>query len=118
MSTATSVQEHFSLAGALLDPELSQNDQIKELLRHAEKELSLTVKLQARRAFRYAGQSVKRAHLLNDLCTGMLSAYSRLTTKWEFEDRDQEFSATEHAEYLALLTTALVPPLYKVEGSH
>jgi hypothetical protein len=118
MSTATNVQEHFSLMGELLDPELPEDDQIKELLRHAEKELNLAVKLQARWAFQYAGQSVKRAHLLNDLCTGMLSAYSRLTTKWEFEDRDQEFSATEHAEYLALLMTALLPPLYKVEGRH
>src|SRR5690348_11351564 len=99
MPTVTNVQEHFSLAGEFLDPELPEDDQIKELLRHAEKELSLAVELQAHRAFQYAGQSVKRAHQLNDLCTGMLSAYSRLTTKWEFEDRDQEFSATEHAEY-------------------
>jgi hypothetical protein len=94
MSIAMNVQEHFSLAGELLDAELPEDDQIKELLRHAEKELSLAVKLQAHRAFQYAGQSVKRAHLLNDLCTGTLSAYSGLTTKWEFEDRDQEFSAT------------------------
>jgi hypothetical protein len=117
MSTTTT-QKHFSLMGEFLDTELPEEERIAELLRHAEKELSLAVKLQTQVAFRYARHSVERAHLLNDLCTGMQSAFSRLTTKWGLEDGGKEFNPTEPAEYLALLTAALLPPLYKVEGRH
>ena len=116
--TEQSTQEHFSLMGECLDPELPEEEQIEDLLRHAEQELHLTVRLQAREAFQYARHSVERAHLLNDLCTAMQSAFSRLSMKWHCEDRGKEFNVTEHAEYLAALTTALLPPLYKVEGRH
>jgi hypothetical protein len=116
MMTEQSTQEHFSLMGKCLDPKLPEEVQIDDLLRHAEKELALTVKLQARQAFKYARQSVERADLLNDLCTALLSAFSRLPHKWQSEDRGKEFNDTEPAEYLAALTTALLPPLYKVEG--
>jgi hypothetical protein len=80
--------------------------------------LSLIVKLQAREAFPLARASVKRAHLLNDLCTAMQTAFSRLSFKWHFEGRGEECPISEDAEYLAALTTALLPPLYKVEGRH
>ena len=118
MNILPTTQKHFSLMGECLDPELPEEEQIENLLRHSEKELSLTVKLSARAAFRLARASVKRAHLLNDLCTGMLSAFNRLRDRWEAEDRDQQCDTAEHAEYLALLAKALLPPLYKVEGRH
>jgi 3-methyladenine DNA glycosylase AlkC len=116
-SDHTHVQEHFSLMGECLDPELPEENQIEALLEHAERELSLTVNLQAPEAFEYARHSVKRAHLLNDFCTAASSAFSRLSIAWLQEDSGKEFK-TEHAKYLALLTTALLPPLYKVEGRH
>jgi hypothetical protein len=104
--------------GECLDPELPDEEQIDALLRHAEKEFSLTVKLQAHEVFRQARISVKRAHLLNDLCTGIQSAFSRLSTAWHFEKRGEECPHSEHVQYLSALTTALLPPLYKVEGHH
>ena len=104
--------------GECLNPELPVEEQIEYLLQHAEKELSLSIKLQAPRVFDSARHSVKRAHVLNDFCTGMLSAFQRLTSKWHDEDRGKEFDCTEHAGYLAFLTSALLPPLYKVEGRH
>jgi hypothetical protein len=116
VNSSSTTQEHFSLMGECLD--LPEEEQIDELLGHAEKELSLIVKLQAREAFPLARASVKRAHLLNDLCTAMQTAFSRLSFKWHFEDRGEECPISEDAEYLAALTTALLPPLYKVEGRH
>jgi 3-methyladenine DNA glycosylase AlkC len=118
MSDTENFQEHFSLMGECLDPELPEEEQIDALLEHAEKELSLTVKLQAREAFQYARASVERAHLLNDLCAGIQSAFSRLSIAWLFESGGGECPISEHAEYLAAVTTALLPPLYKVEGRH
>jgi hypothetical protein len=87
MSTGIDVQEHFSLMGECLDPEVSETEQIDALLNHASEELNLVVKFQSRTIFQLAGASVKRAHLLNDLCTGIQSAFSRLSIAWEFEER-------------------------------
>ena len=42
----TATQEHFSLMGECLDPELPEEEQIAELLQHAERELRLTHLLQ------------------------------------------------------------------------
>jgi hypothetical protein len=118
LNSSSTTQKHFSLMGECLDHELPEEEQIEDLLRHAEKELSLSVKLSARAAFRLARASAKRAHVLNDLCTGVLEAFCRLREAWELEDRGEECNTAEHAEYLALLATALLPPLYKVEGRH
>ena len=115
---SNTTQEHFSLMGECLDPEVPEEKRIDELLWHAEKELSLTVNLQAPQIFGYARHSVERAHLLKDLCTAMHSAFSRLSLAWLHEDRGEEIKTSERAEYLALLATALLPPLYKVEGRH
>jgi hypothetical protein len=118
LNSSSTIDEHFSLMGECLDPDLPEKEQIDALLQHAEKELSLVVKLQVREAFRLARASVERAHLLNDLCTGIQSAFSRLSTRWHFERQGEGCPISEHAEYLAALTTALLPPLYEVEGRH
>src|SRR5262252_4060490 len=96
LSLLPETQTHFSLMGECLDPELPEEEEIDELLRHA-------VDLQAHQLFRQARASVKRAHLLNDLCTGIQSAFSRLWTAWHFEERGEECPCSEHAEYLSAL---------------
>jgi hypothetical protein len=57
-------QEHYSLMGEFLDRDLSESQQIEELLRHADKELSVTVRLHAADAFKRASGNLQRVFLL------------------------------------------------------
>lgn len=74
----SNTQTHFSLMGELLDDELPENEQIEELSNHASRELTLVTKLIAPGIFQRAAHDLTHAHLLNDMCTGFLSAMQRL----------------------------------------
>jgi hypothetical protein len=103
-------QEHFSLMAEMLDPDLPESDQIEALLRHASKELSITVSEVRSSLSKAAARSLQRAFLLNDVLTAMQSAIQRLDIRWLMEDSGQE-RLPESPEYIEFLKTALVPPL-------
>ena len=106
-------QRHFSLAGEAMDRALPDGEKVRYLLDHAQRELdsvSGMVKLLLERA-----DTVERAHLVNDFCTGMTSAVGRLLMRFEREREGTLSQIREPALHRDLLWRALLPDLFEIE---
>jgi hypothetical protein len=102
-------QEHFSLMGMMLHPDPPEDEQIEELIRHANKEFSLAHR-NIEDGFKRARSNLERAHIWNDLGTAWLSAISRVVRHWSMQDQGLQPSATTTADY-EMLERFLLPEL-------
>jgi hypothetical protein len=94
--------------GEMLDPDLPEDEQIEELMRHANKEFSMAHR-NIQDGFK-CERNLERAHIWNDLGTAWFSAISRVVRHWEMQDQGLQPSATASADY-EMLKRSLVPDL-------
>jgi hypothetical protein len=100
-------QEHFSLMGEILDPDIPPDEQIAALLQHANKEFSLAHS-NIQMGFDLAAGNLARARIWNDLGTAWLFTVNRVITRWSMED-DGTGPLPEDAADLEILKRSLLP---------
>ena len=101
------VQKFFSLMAVALsfDDTVSDHEATGELLRHANKELSMALQFCVPDLFSLAAGDRQRAEVLNDVMTGFMSALQTLESTW------RNFPVRTGEAQLDKIRKAIVPDL-------